>query len=84
MEENNKKYYISAMECWKGREDSDTDYDAFRWHQWVRPLDLSENEEELKPFDGKLGFAFIGFCSEQGYINGRRTACTRACRRKAS
>ena len=66
MEENNKKYYISAMECWKGREDSDTDYDAFRWHQWVRPLDLSENEEELKPFDGKLGFAFIGFCSEQG------------------
>ena len=66
MDENNKKYYINAMDCWKGRVDSDTDYDAFRWHQWVRPLDLSESEAELKPFDGKLGFAFIGFCSEQG------------------
>ena len=38
MEENNKKYYISAMECWKGREDSDTDYDAFRWHRVGTPF----------------------------------------------
>ena len=45
MDENNKKYYINAMDCWKGRVDSDTDYDAFRWHQWVRPLDLSEAKQ---------------------------------------
>ena len=25
--------YVSAMDCWKGRIDSTTDYDAFRWHQ---------------------------------------------------
>ena len=55
--------YVSAMDCWKGRIDSTTDYDAFRWHQWVQPLDLNEIAE---PMDGKLGFAFIGFCSEQG------------------
>ncbi len=58
------KDYTPAMDCWQGRVDSDTDYDAFRWHQWVKPLDL--NDEGLKPFDGKLGFCFIGFCSEQG------------------
>lgn len=66
MKEMRKKIYTGAMDCWKGRVDSDTDYDAFRWHQWVRPLDLSEANRSLKPFDGKLGFAFIGFCSEQG------------------
>lgn len=58
--------YVSAMDCWKGRVDSETDYDAFRWHQWVRPLDLSADDETLQPFEGKLGIAFLGFCSEQG------------------
>lgn len=55
--------YVRAMDCWKGRIDSTTDYDAFRWHQWVQPLDLNEVTE---PMNGRLGFAFIGFCSEQG------------------
>lgn len=55
--------YVSAMEYWKGRVDSTTDYDAFRWHQWVKPLDLNQ-QEELP--ESKLAFAFIGFCSEQG------------------
>lgn len=56
-------HYVSAMECWNGRIDSTEEYDAFRWHQWVKPLDLNRAEE---PFAGKLGFGFIGFCSEQG------------------
>lgn len=56
-------HYVSAMHCWKGRIDSESDYDAFRWHQWVQPLDLNDGGE---PFDGKLGFAFIGFCSDKG------------------
>lgn len=55
--------YVSAMDFWQGRCDSTTDYDAFRWHQWVKPLDLNHEQE---PFRGELGFAFIGFCSEQG------------------
>lgn len=57
------EHYVSAMDCWKGRIDSESDYDAFRWHQWVKPLDLNDGGE---PFVGKLGFAFIGFCSDKG------------------
>ena len=38
--------YVSAMDCWKGRIDSTTDYDAFRWHQWVQPLDLNIQTEK--------------------------------------
>lgn len=56
-------HYVSAMDFWQGRVDSEDDYDAFRWHQWVQKLNLNE---EAQPFKGKLGFAFIGFCSEQG------------------
>jgi len=57
------KNYVSAMEHWQGRVDSEEDYDSFRWHQWVRPLDLNADP---KPYEGPQGFAFIGFCSEQG------------------
>ena len=56
-------HYVSAMDSWKGRIDSDTDYDAFRWHQWVQPIDLNDDGA---PFTGKLGFAFVGFCSDKG------------------
>lgn len=59
--------YTNAMDCWKGRIDSTTDYDAFRWHQWVKPLDLNNAVAEECP----LGFAFIGFCSEQGVKRNR-------------
>ena len=43
-----KKYYVSAMDCWTGRVDSEDDYDAFRWHQWVKPLDLNEDNKPFK------------------------------------
>ncbi|PAB60257.1 formimidoylglutamase [Anaeromicrobium sediminis] len=49
---------------WQGRIDSVINYDAFRWHQWVKPLDL--NRDDLEPFEGKVGFAFIGFPSDEG------------------
>ena len=58
-----ERYYVSAMDCWTGRVDSVDDYDAFRWHQWVKPLDLNEDN---RPFNGKLAFGIVGFCSEQG------------------
>lgn len=59
---------------WQGRIDSESNFDAFRWHQWVKPIDLSE--ENLTPFNGKLGFAFIGFCCDAGVKrnNGRTGA----------
>ena len=56
--------YQLDMSCWSGRVDSEDDYDAFRWHQWVQPLDLSV--ENISVPECKLGFAFIGFCGEQG------------------
>ena len=62
------KNYVSAMEHWSGRIDSREDYDAFRWHQWVQPLDLNES---LEDFHCQYGFAFIGFCSEQGVKRNR-------------
>ena len=57
------KNYESAMSQWQGRTDSETDYDSFRWHQWVQELDLNKDNE---PFEGPQGFCIIGFCSEQG------------------
>lgn len=49
---------------WSGRVDSETDYDCFRWHQLVEIIDL--NSDDLKPFEGKLGYAFIGFKCDAG------------------
>ena len=31
---------------WQGRIDSESNFDAFRWHQWVKNIDL--REESLK------------------------------------
>lgn len=58
---------ISAMECWSGRTDSTTDYESFRWHQKVQPLDI----DAAAPFGGKVGIAFVGFCSDQGISRNR-------------
>ncbi len=49
---------------WKGRIDSLTLFDAFRWHQWVRPLNLNESVAFIS--EGALGIAFIGFCCDEG------------------
>ena len=51
-------HYVSAMPCWKGRVDSDSDYDAFRWHQWVQPLDVNDGGA---PFDGAHDSFICGF-----------------------
>ncbi len=60
--------YVSAMQHWRGRTDSEEDYDAFRWHQWVQPLDLNADPPA---FAGEQGFAIIGFCSEQGVMRNK-------------
>ncbi|NMM64619.1 formimidoylglutamase [Clostridium sp. P21] len=49
---------------WEGRIDSETNFDAFRWHQWIKSIDL--RDEKLTPYTGKLGIAFIGFCCDEG------------------
>ena len=55
-------YFTDSMENWYGRVDSHTEYEAFRWHQIVEPVDL----EKAVYFTGRKAFVFIGFCSEQG------------------
>lgn len=59
-----KNYEIENEKIWDGRIDSKTDYDAFRWHQWVKIINL--NDKSLKPFNGKKGFCFLGFKSDVG------------------
>ena len=50
-------------ENWQGRIDSEKNFENFRWHQWVKPLDLTD--ESRDPNNG-LGFAFLGFKSDEG------------------
>lgn len=57
-----KNYEPMNTSSWQGRIDSETNYDAFRWHQWIKPLNLNE---ELKPVHN-FSFAFIGFCCDEG------------------
>lgn len=58
------RYIPGNKEGWYGRVDSQDNYDAFRWHQWVQPLDL--NEGAVLDLADCLGFAFIGFCCDEG------------------
>lgn len=60
----NLRYKITEENVWTGRVDSETNYDAFRLHQWVQRIDL--RAEDLRIDTGKLGIAFIGFCSDEG------------------
>jgi formiminoglutamase len=57
-------YKAANKKDWQGRIDSHTNYDAFRWHQCIEPIDL--DDVKLEPFRGKLGFAIIGFCCDKG------------------
>jgi formiminoglutamase len=57
-------YKVTDDNVWTGRIDSETNYDAFRVHQWVQRIDL--REKNLNIDAGKLGIAFIGFCSDEG------------------
>ena len=60
----NNQYVPADMTLWTGRIDSADNYDAFRWHQWMRALNL--NSTTVLPAEGKLGFVLIGFCCDEG------------------
>lgn len=71
-----KNYKITDKTVWKGRTDSEDNYDAFRWHQCINIIDLKR--DDLTSYTGKLGFAFIGFCCDEGVrINGGRTGAAK-------
>ncbi|MGH4121889.1 MAG: formimidoylglutamase [Clostridium sp.] len=71
-----KNYKITDDTVWQGRTDSETNYDAFRWHQCIKIIDLKSLD--LVAFTGKFGFAFIGFCCDEGVrINRGRTGAAK-------
>ncbi|MBZ9688572.1 formimidoylglutamase [Clostridium estertheticum] len=71
-----KNYKITDETVWQGRTDSETNYDAFRWHQCVNIIDLKN--ADLVAYTGKLGFAFIGFCCDEGVrLNRGRTGAAK-------
>jgi formiminoglutamase len=57
------RYEVADFQVWQGRVDSNENYDAFRWHQWMKPLDLRQT---LPGFSGAMGFALLGFCCDEG------------------
>lgn len=71
-----KNYNLTLESLWEGRVDSEDDFSGFRWHQWVKMLDL--NDKNLKPFKGKLGIVFLGFESDTGVkLNKGRTGAAK-------
>ncbi|MBU3144927.1 formimidoylglutamase [Clostridium sp. CF012] len=71
-----KNYKKTDDTVWQGRTDSETNYDAFRWHQCVKIIDLKS--VDLVAYTGKLGFAFIGFCCDEGVrLNRGRTGAAK-------
>lgn len=63
---NTHNYQPGYQIEWKGRVDSTSNYDAFRWHQWIKPLDISKEKANLKP--NEVGFCLIGFCCDLGVV----------------
>ena len=71
-----KNYNLIDESFWEGRVDSEHDFDSFRWHQWVKTLDLNDNS--LKPYKDRLGFAILGFECDKGVgINKGRTGAAK-------
>ena len=71
-----KAYSVVDQSLWDGRIDSESDYDSFRWHQWIKFLDLAN--ENLEAYQGKLGFAFLGFECDMGVnLNKGRTGAAK-------
>lgn len=52
---------------WTGRVDSTSDESAFRWHQVIKPIDISSIESQ-KQKTNDLNFCFLGFCCDEGVI----------------
>jgi len=65
-----KNYNLPDAKIWSGRIDSLDNYDAFRWHQWIKFLDLNNlaSSNSFKPLlsRNEKGICFIGFCSDEG------------------
>ncbi|MCK5057403.1 MAG: formimidoylglutamase [Candidatus Aminicenantes bacterium] len=76
-----ENYRPLKKDVWQGRVDDPEDKDSFRWHQVVKPIDLSnpagkimaifpEAAQKKKQPQGigpeNRGFCFLGFCCDEG------------------
>jgi formiminoglutamase len=62
-----ENYRPQSQNVWQGRIDDPEDIDSFRWHQWIELIDLSKEQEQVKPISkDTLGFCFLGFCCDKG------------------
>lgn len=59
----NKHYEKPNMDVWQGRVDSEEDYYSFRWHQYIKPIDL---EQDIPYLENSLGFIIVGYKVDQG------------------
>ena len=59
-----KRYRVPNMANWTGRIDDRENFDAFRWHQWIKPLNLTL--EYTHCASTQIGVAIIGFASDEG------------------
>lgn len=56
-------YEKPNMSLWQGRIDSDDDYDSFRWHQYIKPLDFNL---ALNKSNEGISIVFIGYKVDEG------------------
>ncbi|MDR1781607.1 MAG: formimidoylglutamase [Bacilli bacterium] len=60
-----KGYRESSMSIWDGRIDDGEEYDSFRWHQYIKPLDLGS---DIEYNNDKLAFVLIGYELDEGIL----------------
>ncbi|MDR3215635.1 MAG: formimidoylglutamase [Bacilli bacterium] len=58
-----KNYHPANMEIWQGRIDDENDYTSFRWHQYIKPLNLNAN---IPHNTHVLAFVLIGYQVDEG------------------
>jgi formiminoglutamase len=58
---NPKHYQCIPENFWQGRVDDLVDYDAYRWHQIIEPINLLGDISVQKE-----GFGLLGFCCDEG------------------
>ncbi|AMM51827.1 formiminoglutamase [Rufibacter sp. DG15C] len=59
-------YKPTDAQTWKGRVDAADGELGLRWHQVMQLLRLSPDQELPQVAPGKRGFAFLGFCCDEG------------------
>lgn len=61
------KYYKKPnSENCQGRIDDENDYLSFRWHQWIKILNLNEEIKATEQSGTSIAFSFLGFCCDIG------------------